>query len=109
MDFSELGPLGGLAESGIMNDHEGGPTNEWAGHIQRMRPCFGGGPMRVPGAEERSSIGKKAPMMGRLDRRIARLIAEAQGSVLYDHDKGIGENPPNLRESYGIGLESQAA
>jgi hypothetical protein len=50
-------------------------------------------------------------MTGRTDRRIARLIAEAMGSVrtLYDREKGIGEIPSNLRESYGIGLESQVA
>lgn len=54
MDFRELGTLGGLAESDIMNDHEGGPADEWARccNIQCMQACFGGGPMRIPGAGE---------------------------------------------------------
>jgi hypothetical protein len=31
VDFRELGALGCLAESDIMNDHEDGPADEWAG------------------------------------------------------------------------------
>jgi hypothetical protein len=47
----------------------------------------------------RGPVKKNAQMMGFTDRRIARLIAEAVGSVkvVYDRNKKLGEIPPNLR------------
>jgi hypothetical protein len=56
----------------------------------------------------RGPVKKSAQMTGRTDRRIARLIAEAMGSVrtLYDRDAGIGRVPANLQHAYGLGLDA---
>ncbi len=51
----------------------------------------------------RKQKGKKAQMASQSDRPVARLIAEAMGTVkvVFDRDKNIGVLPANLKKLYG--------